>query len=185
MTPSQGCAGGRGRSRRIKGLVASGIVLAIVTSRSVEACHIHHQAKPTESAASPHTPAHVTHPIHEIMKPLEAQTKAEPQVISPTSMTTAAVTPIPTSAATSTPTPATWHHSTTVACTPPAPSSHSSTSSPTAEAQVVGSTPPVLHPPAVYYNGIAPTPAPEPSTIVSAVVLVGALAWRHRRATRD
>ena len=196
MTASHGRAGRRGRSWLTTALAASGLFLAVSGARPARACHIHHDKPTTDATTTATTPSVTTTSAtstattpserfhHAFLKEWQDKTMAEPQTIAPTSMAT---TPMMTAAArTLTPTPAVsptvqdWHQTTAGTCMPSPPPCTCGTLPTNATHGMTPSGP--LQPPSAVLNPSSATPAPEPSTILSAVALVGAFAWRRRAA---
>ena len=208
MTTPHGCAGRTGRSRRLAALAASGIALLAPATRPALACHIpphkattesHNTSAPASSAAavSVQSPAQALANFMKVWNQ-DAKPTAQPQVVAPvvtpTSMATtmapaaqmlAPAAPMPAVLPThaTAPTVQNWHQTAAPASVvPPVPPSTCSPTSPTAASQ--GLTPPTpLKPPAALLNppGTA-TPAPEPSTILTGLALVGAAFAYRRRA---
>ena len=206
MTTTHGCAGRPGRSLRLAALAASGILLLAPAARPALASHIPCRKETTESHTSAAAPSAAAVSVQSPAQALDnfmkvwnqnAKPTAQPQVVAPvvtpTSMSTTiapaaqelapaapmpAVSPTPAMA----PTVQNWHQTAAPASVvPPVPPSTCSTTSPTAASQ--GVTPPSpLHPPAALLA--PPTPAPEPSTILTGLALVGAAFAYRRRPSR-
>ena len=198
MTASHGRAGRRGLTWFTTALAASGLFLAVSSTRPARACHISHNKPKAEATTATTKPSVTTtsatsstpsqgfdQALQAFLKDWHDKTTPTPRAITPTSMTTKPAMTIP-QAQVLIPTPAVsptvqnWHQATSNACTPPPPPCTCATSPTTAPQGVIPPTP--LKPPAALLNPAA-TPAPEPSTILTAAALVGAFAWR-RRATR-
>jgi hypothetical protein len=167
-------------------LAASGLIAASGPNPA-EACHITHHSKPAAedltSTAAPATPP-ATSPTDDFHKALQTFLKdwqqavpATPPTITPT-LTTTATPPAAQTLLPSTPTVANQGTSQPVSCPTPPPS----TVPPSSTLPPPSTTPPAsetLLPPARLIN---PTPAPEPSTVLSALAMIGAVAWRRRSA---
>ncbi len=172
MTASQGRAWLSGA------LVASGLAL-VTAAGPARAGQIHHDSGTTQPA--PSTPMNATESFQQsVTNFLKAwQDRAMPPMPAavPTSgMTYPAAEYLAPPATSAVPT---WHQSQAPACNPPTPPPPSTCGTSTGGTSTGGSTAPaLLAPPSALQS---PTPAPEPSTIVSALALAGLLAWRRRR----
>ena len=190
MSGTHGRAGLAGRAWLGTALVASGWIVA---SGPARACEITHHAKPaakTEtSSTAPSTTASATptasspkddldKAYQNFLRDWNQAMPPAPPAITPT-LTTTATPPAAQTLAPTTPTVANQGTTQPCGCPPPPPC----TVPPPAPGTPTGTTPPVpqnLLPPAGATN---PTPAPEPSSVASALAMIGAVAWR-RRATR-
>jgi hypothetical protein len=188
MSGSHGRAGRSGRAWLGTALAASGLIAASGPDPA-EACHITHHTTPdaehVTSTTGPATPP-ATSPTGDLDKAYQnflndwhqAVPTSPPKII-PT-LTTTAIPPAAQELAPTTPTVANQGTSQPCGCPPPPPCTvpPPSTSTPT------GATPPAsqtLQPPGGPTN---PSPTPEPSTVLSALAMIGAVAWR-RRTTRS
>jgi hypothetical protein len=187
MSGSHGRADLSGRAWLGTALAASGLI-ASSGPDPAEACHISHNTKPAAEHVSS-TPAAATPPAtsptgdldkayQNFLNDWHQAVPTAPPKITPT-LTTTATPPAAQELAPSTPTVANQGTSQPVSCPPPPPC----TVPPPSKSTPTGPTPPAsqtLEPPPGHTN---PTPTPEPSTVLSALAMIGAVAWR-RRTTR-
>jgi hypothetical protein len=183
MSGSHGRVGLTGRAWLGTALAASGGIVASGPDPA-GACHISHNTKPAAQGVTS-TAASATSPTDDFHKALQTFLKDWQQAVPTThppitpTLTTTATPPAAQTLIPSTPTVANQGTSQPVSCPPPPPS----TVPPPSTLPPPNTTPPAsqtLQPPGELIN---PTSAPEPSTVLSALAMIGAVAWR-RRTTR-
>jgi MYXO-CTERM domain-containing protein len=185
MTASHGRVGRTGLAWFATTLAASGLFLAVSGGRPARACHIHHNTETDHSTSTTATHPHPSTPpmtlaqaLQNYARDLHDQTMpTTPPVVTPTSGMTHPAAEFLTPPVASTPTVRNWHQTAPPACTPTTPPPSIGGTATIPAGQVI-----IPSPSAASSTGLqgSPTPAPEPSTIFSALALVGAFAWRRR-----
>ena len=157
-----------------KTVVAASGLFALAGAEA-RACHIHHDTRThsgTETTASVH-PSASTH-FADLQKSWDHQYSTPPSVV-PTVMAAKPAAEVLTPPSTTVATASTGHP-TGSNCTPPPPP-------PTCDGPMMTKTPPTtpgINPAAALLAPSSIQAAPEPSTVLSALALVGAFAWRRR-----
>ncbi len=180
MSASQGR---EGRTRARLGwlgaaVAASGLHVAAGASPAL-ACHIaQHAPAPQGLRATADNPAQDYQNLMNLWNQVKAQNQAAEAAATKSVTTTSATSPARSPAAevlptaTATPTVANWHQAQPSTCTPPPPTCTCSVPTGTTSPS---SAPIPLTPPAAQT-----LPTPEPSTLLTALLLAGGLAWRRR-----
>lgn len=186
MNGSHGCAGRGRRARLAMALAASGLFAAWGPSPA-PASPIRHDSQPARedltppsASPAPFNPGEFQKALDAINARLDQLVPATPPQITPTAAR--ATSPAAELIESGTPTVANPGPSQPCGCPPPPPPCPASAPAPSNTTHV---TPPAsaaqeLQPPSALLTA---TPTPEPSTILSALAMIGAVAWR-RRASR-